>query len=1373
MPPSAPALFDWPRFWCPREGRFSLSDRGYLVDPTGDMGQYINKDVVGFNAFSEVACLVLLGEAGIGKSTAVNAIASHLAAGTHGAVRQVDLGAYASEDRLERVLLAENDTVEHLFLDGLDESPLPSVARLLASLLERLARPRLSIRITCRTGSWLPTLEEALVRTFGDPRVYELVPLRRLDVEHAAARYGLDAPAFLEAVERHEAVPLAIKPITLRFLLGQFRTHGHLPSTQTALYGDGLRLLCEEMNENRVDAGITGSLDADQRMAIAERMAAITIFSAGPAIWTAPDPTDAPPGDVQIRQLLEGEESAHGRPLPVTQPNIKEILSTGLFTSRGPHRFGWAHHSYAEFLAASFLARRGLSDVQLKGLLFQHDAHAIPAQLKGVAAWLGSMSAGIGRALLALEPTTLLRGDIRPAPAGVKKQLATALLHRAEQGVLHSSDLDSILLAKLACPDLDSHIQATITDRTQSAATRGLAIDMVEAAGLGSTEPSVVALALDPTEHPAVRKDAAFAVSRAGSTAAKLQLKPLAFQHAGPDAEDELKGIGLWTLWPENLSAIEVFGSLTYPRRESLYGMYKLFLHQALVERLREDDLPIALRWVALRRARYDCRPFDDVIDDVLRRALEGTPTSQTFVDACATAIVSRLYRHDRVLEPSRDGAPVPALDDDLRRAIVAALVAQQHPEFIFMDLIWSSPPLVVPTDVVWLLGRLSKASSSEQWRYSLLLRALMMQAYDALLVHWDAIIAAAEAHPQFAECCKGWLGTVELGSAHANELRGRHEQYMAITEERLAREKQQQERAAAAVAKARKAVEASDLLSVLDALDEVDRSRDFVEGNALVEAEVLADRRDLLLDSAVYFLSDTKWNGVALVASGSATRAAFAGYNALRLIAHAAAGRLHHLTDDAWTTWAPVVVWFSAIHPKDGLQRRLAAEAHARSPQTVLSTIVNGIRGERSLHNVLSVLDVLDWDDTLAEHVAQAAGDATLPDKAFGPLIEQLYRHTPESALVAAQAALDRARRDPSHEPKAVEAGRVLLALGDSVARQIAWSHVIGAAALGRAILSALAVDFEEMRDPRIAGRLSEEELAAWYEWLEREFPATSDPDFEGAHLGPRDHIGLLRNRLLVELQNRATPRAVAEMRRLVAAFPQLPYLPRVLAEAETRTLAQTWKPFTPQTLLTLAEDRRRRLVSNGDQLLDVLVESLGRLQQELQGETPMAHFLWDSAGQKPLDENRLSDWVKTHLDRDLRNRGIILNREVEIRRSWAPGTGERTDIHVDAVAPADGDYARIKVIVETKGCWHAELDTAMETQLRDRYLKENDCRHGLYLVGWYDCARTRQNGRCGCLRSRQESQQFFDAQSMRLSAPETTLQAFVLDCSLQAPAG
>ena len=43
--------------------------------------------------------------------------------------------------------------------------------------------------------------------------------------------------------------------------------------------------------------------------------------------------------------------------------------------------------------------------------------------------------------------------------------------------------------------------------------------------------------------------------------------------------------------------------------------------------------------------------------------------------------------------------------------------------------------------------------------------------------------------------------------------------------------------------------------------------------------------------------------------------------------------------------------------------------------------------------------------------------------------------------------------------------------------------------------------------------------------------------------------------------------------------------------------------------------------------------------------------------------------------------------------------------------------------MIAEAKGCWNSELDTAMEDQLVSRYLDNPTCRHGLYLVGWFNC--------------------------------------------------
>jgi hypothetical protein len=186
------------------------------------------------------------------------------------------------------------------------------------------------------------------------------------------------------------------------------------------------------------------------------------------------------------------------------------------------------------------------------------------------------------------------------------------------------------------------------------------------------------------------------------------------------------------------------------------------------------------------------------------------------------------------------------------------------------------------------------------------------------------------------------------------------------------------------------------------------------------------------------------------------------------------------------------------------------------------------------------------------------------------------------------------------------------------------------------------------------------------------------------------------------------------------------------------------------------LAKSYDSYFVQNGEQLLAVLVNSLKRLQQKLQGETPRAIDLWNENGEyTPKDENRFSDYIKSHLDEDLKQRGIVLNREVEIRRGVGSTSGERTDIHVDAVSkiPNETRIDIIKVVIEVKGCWHREILTAMKTQLLDRYLKESDCRHGLYVVGWFYCEQWDKRGKKSREKGMEELRSELNAQSLALS--------------------
>ncbi len=175
----------------------------------------------------------------------------------------VDLRAYQTDVRLIQAIfdapvfkswLSGSQNL-HLFLDSLDECLLriDTVAALLVEELPKYPIDCLHLRIALRIADWPTTLEQGLMRLWGDEafKVYELAPLRRVDIIEAAKTNRVEPGGFLTEIVNREVVPLAIKPVTLQFLLNTYNRHGQFPKTQSELYLEGCRLLCEETSDSR------------------------------------------------------------------------------------------------------------------------------------------------------------------------------------------------------------------------------------------------------------------------------------------------------------------------------------------------------------------------------------------------------------------------------------------------------------------------------------------------------------------------------------------------------------------------------------------------------------------------------------------------------------------------------------------------------------------------------------------------------------------------------------------------------------------------------------------------------------------------------------------------------------------------------------------------------------------------------------------------------------------------------------------------------------------------------------------------------------------------------------------------------------------
>lgn len=100
---------------------------------------------------------------------------------------------------------------------------------------------------------------------------------------------------------------------------------------------------------------------------------------------------------------------------------------------------------------------------------------------------------------------------------------------------------------------------------------------------------------------------------------------------------------------------------------------------------------------------------------------------------------------------------------------------------------------------------------------------------------------------------------------------------------------------------------------------------------------------------------------------------------------------------------------------------------------------------------------------------------------------------------------------------------------------------------------------------------------------------------------------------------------------------------------------------------------------------------------------------------------------------------------------------------------------YDSITVIIEVKGGWNnKELDTAMEEQLVNRYLKDNRCQHGLYLIAWFNCEQWddsdyRKRDAQKKNNSIEEAKEKYEQQAAKLSNSGVTVKAFVLNTALR----
>lgn len=1348
MPPNRPIL-PWKRYWCPLGADINLgmSGNGFLTDPEDKMGRIFNPNVREIGQLLDLSCLVLVGEPGLGKTTALNAIRPALVSrlSSERNLLWEEMRSVPDATTFRQRVFQTNEWMtwrssqqENLVLvvDGVDEGlmRLSNFVPFLTRELEGVPRERLQVILACRTADWPTAQGDSLLRQWSanknQPHVWELCPLRQTDARLATEQSGVDPDAFIKALYANGTVGLASRPVTLFFLLQSKNFAG----TRTNLYEQGCLKLCEEQDRPRVESQQANGASRPtprQLYQVAARIAYVLMLSGKSAVYSG-ESGGLVDSDINIDNLTGRSETVNGIRFSVTDRIVEEALKTALFSSRGPDRIGFAHQTFAEHMAAQYL--RCLPLVQIRRVLCHRDGpkeHVTP-QLAETAAWLASLHNEFYRFLIDNDPQVLFRSDIAHTKQTDKASVVAALLEGAKNEEIFDDNDTRYFYSGLRHPGLAGQIQAYIGDRSINVIARRMAMEMVRACALSEATDGLLAVAEDATEDAVIRHSALRALADVLPSDRAIEMVPFAEGRVGPDPDDDLKAYALRVLVPSIWTVTEALPCLTPPQRSNYLGAYYLVLHDHIPRHIRTNDLvPLLMKLLEWDRCFERTSPRRHIADRTMTLALKSLSKPQ-ISDLVVDVWWSKARRHLPLLERLEDDLELSRLlkeDERTRLQLVESLLnSAKTTEDDVYHIVAGSTRLFGEPDLLWLLERISDVPESRRgiwaeaiaWCYRI---STEDSCLDLLLDRIERIQALKE---KFSWVRFYPFDDEETGKIRANWLRRQRDEIRwrptPLDPPRDFRMQSDLARIAAGTAAAW-----ITLCRNMAIREEQPHDYEYLTKDDVTEFPgwegASTDLRESIRQAARTFLifCDDIW-----LDDGRSTNSTHAGYLAVGILRD-------RISFDEILRNGVSEEWIRAIvshlpHNNSQEHEAMVALAYSLNPVACQQLLASEIRREDEQHGDVNVLSTFRgcWDRDLSQTVKTVITSPFLKPKSVASIIRFLSEVDADCAAECVALVLPEIIEG---DPTLYEKASFVLATALTHLSARTWDTTWPRISNDQDLAANIFLSASNYSEWPLCEELSDSQLADLYLLIYKIFPPVEDQETTDDSVPRRRDVDSFRSAVVNALVARGTDESCRQLLRLAAELPDQKLWLHWRYQEALRTKRRTeWTPLTPRLLLDLAAKSSARLVNNEDDLIEVIVESLERFQEVLTTKSlPRAANLWNYEGGgnqrhnfSPKDEEDLSDEVARWLKDDLsETRAIVLNREVQPRR------GQKTDIWVDAISNTVNGIQKITVVIEVKGCWNGEVKTAMKTQLVDRYLQANGLTHGIYVVGWYVCDR------------------------------------------------
>lgn len=1213
-----------------------------------------------------------------------------------------------------------------ILLDSFDECTLPAPGHwLIRNFINRVNNPeRVFVRITCRPSHWPEVLENAFSerwRSVAESPVesWRLCPLRQDDIRIAANLSQIDAEGFLNTVTERNVEQLAALPVTLQFMLRLFQEN-RLPKLRTEIFEQGLELLCEDSPERQI-TGVKSQIPASDRFRIATRIALGYVLQGCNNIWLGPR-VQCPVELFDAKQVTS-KDIDYG----LSDDAVSETLElTGVFSRLDGKQFQFASRTFAEFLAAWYIAKSPVPTEQKLKVLLHPDSQRLIPDLHETAAWLAALDANFLTWLVNHEPEAALEADFATLAQADLPALVDGMLRLATEEQRPSYDWQR--LAKLQYPGLENKLSGVIADSSAPFAARALAIRILNACELQSLGTELAELALNDREAIELRELATSRIANMDE-AAKKRLIPL----AESVSDLSLKAKALSVIGP-GLMGFEAFFNQISPAylETSPHDLRFIFDEDSFLDELKVDGLIVGLNWITKHAPiGYDSYTSNRLKSRLLVRAFDHLKEAG-MVAAIVRTMKTLRSQYESFFDGLDQSDPQNPFDDaDKRHIILTELISQIDLQSI-NEWIFSHERCIRQEDCKWLFQQYDQEQSEEKRRFIAKTINQLIQidgnreAVEEVLGR--AGLEVRNPDPILTEYMAWLIYPMDLFNQAIIDSRKQYFEWQDLT-----RNNEQRKQAKSLpnppnyyIQIELEACEAgvfNHWLNLIVSLAlEVDGSQQFPhDPDSLLGWQNADDTlRHRIAEVALNYLKNAETPDETILLENSRTIAQAAWGLAIAILVDT--DNLHRLSVEDLSRWC------------------LAAVTHFFESKT-----------QQRVFRTLRPLIVDAFDDAVLKKIDKEAESGSLHllhscreiwHPGFLQLLADTRLNTPnwpfDSRLRLAEFLIQNNLNNIteqlvdwlSHDPDTANRCSAAIALFKYAPVQ-AWANIQRLLneeeELAREVI--LAVAYSGGYSDAIYSDLDAGQLGWLYDRLRDLFSPAEDPLIPDQVYSPtrRHDVSRFRDGMIGRLKNLATPDAIKELDRICEAYPDSSWLIRAKADACKNLWRQERTRLSFAESIWLLSDADVSVVRNSRELMNVVEEALQRFAHEAQhGSPPLVTFLWDEKQSKPFSEQRLSDFLKFYLEREWRGGQLIINREVEIRNLHDFGIGERTDLFIQAVSP-DGNAHQPNpcVVIEVKPDNKAKPEKDIPDQLVGKYLDGESRTYGIYMVGWFGKSR------------------------------------------------